>query len=98
MVISIIMVIVGLVTMAGLPIAQFPKRSVHARNFASRQHYVGADAQTIEQAVATPRRAADERRGQHELHVISINANNGLMRMFVNFDLATDPNLSTAMC
>ena len=26
-------------------------------------------------------------------YMYSINANNGLMRMFVNFDLATDPNI-----
>ena len=32
--------------------------------------YPGADAKTLEQAVSTPDRAADERRGQHALHVL----------------------------
>ena len=37
-------------------------------------------------------RAADERRGQHELHA-SINSNSGDIRLIVNFDVATDPNI-----
>ena len=52
MVISIIMVIVGLVTLLGLPVAQFPKivpPEIYIRRLTS-----GADAQTIEQSVATP--------------------------------------------
>ncbi len=90
MVISIIMVIVGLVTMAGLPIAQFPK--VVPPEIFIQANYVGADAQTIEQAVATP--IEQQMSGVDNMnYMYSINANNGLMRMFVNFDLATDPNI-----
>src|SRR5579871_5927804 len=90
MVISIIMVIVGLVTMAGLPIAQFPK--VVPPEIFIQANYVGADAQTIEQSVATP--IEQQMSGVDNMnYMYSINANNGLMRMFVNFDLATDPNI-----
>jgi HAE1 family hydrophobic/amphiphilic exporter-1 len=90
MVISIIMVIVGLVTLLGLPIAQFPK--VVPPEIYIQANYVGADAQTIEQAVATP--IEQQMSGVDNMnYMYSINANNGLMRMFVNFDLATDPNI-----
>ena len=90
MVISIIMVIVGLVTLAGLPVAQFPK--VVPPEIFIQANYVGADAQTIEQAVATP--IEQQMSGVDNMnYMYSINANNGLMRMFVNFDLATDPNI-----
>ncbi len=90
MVISIIMVIVGLVTMAGLPIAQFPK--VVPPEIFIQANYVGADALTIEQSVATP--IEQQMSGVDNMnYMYSINANNGLMRMFINFDLATDPNI-----
>jgi hydrophobic/amphiphilic exporter-1 (mainly G- bacteria), HAE1 family len=90
MVISIIMVIVGLVTLVGLPVAQFPK--VVPPEIFIQANYVGADAQTIEQAVATP--IEQQMSGVDNMnYMYSINANNGLMRMFVNFDLNTDPNI-----
>src|ERR1700743_2609306 len=89
-VISIIMVIIGLVTVFGLPIAQFPK--VVPPEIFIQANYVGAAAQTIEQSVATP--IEQQMSGVDNMnYMYSINANNGLMRMFVNFDLATDPNI-----
>ena len=90
MVISIILVIVGLVTMVALPVAQFPK--VVPPEIYIQANYVGADALTIEQSVATP--IEQQMSGVDNMnYMYSINANNGLMRMFVNFDLATDPNI-----
>ena len=90
MVISIIMVIVGLVTMVGLPVAQFPK--VVPPEIFIQANYVGADAQTIEQSVATP--IEQQMSGVDNMnYMYSVNANNGLMRLFVNFDLQTDPNI-----
>ena len=90
MVIAIIMVIVGLVTLVGLPVAQFPK--VVPPEIFIQANYVGADALTIEQSVATP--IEQQMSGVDNMnYMYSINANNGLMRMFVNFDLATDPNI-----
>src|SRR6266567_2890966 len=85
MVISIITVIIGLVTLLGLPIAQFPEIFIQA-------NYVGADAQTIEQSVATP--IEQQMSGVDNMnYMYSVNANNGLMRMYINFDLKTDPNI-----
>ncbi len=90
MVISIIMVIVGLVTMVSLPVAQFPK--VVPPEIFIQGTYVGADALTIEQSVATP--IEQQMSGVDYMnYMYSINANNGVMRMFVNFDLKTDPNI-----
>src|SRR5262250_1597079 len=52
MVISIITVIVGAVIITGLPVAQFP--NIVPPEVQIQANYVGADAQTLEQAVATP--------------------------------------------
>ena len=51
-VIAILTVIIGLVCLAGLPIAQFPKIVPPEARITTT--YVGADAQTVEQSVATP--------------------------------------------
>src|SRR5438045_5028670 len=91
MVLSIIMVIVGLVTLVGLPIAQFPK--VVPPEIFIQANYVGADAQTIEQSVATP--IEQQMSGVDNMnYMYSINANNGLVRMFVNFDLQRDVTIT----
>src|SRR5258707_12926706 len=52
MVISIVMVIVGAITILALPVAQFP--SIAPPEIQILATYIGADAQTLEQAVATP--------------------------------------------
>ena len=52
MVISILMTIIGLVAMSGLPIAQFP--NIVPPQIQINATYTGADALTVEQAVATP--------------------------------------------
>src|SRR5271165_4882258 len=90
MVISIIMVIVGLVTMLSLPIAQFPK--VVPPEIFVQANYIGADAQTIEQSVATP--IEQQMSGVDNMnYMYSLNATaNGQMRLTVDFDIATDPN------
>src|SRR5712675_1615851 len=90
MVIAILTVIVGLVAMLSLPVAQFPQ--IAPPEVQVSAIYVGADAETIEQAVATP--IEQQMSGVDNMnYMYSINANNGLMRMFINFDLATDPNI-----
>src|SRR5438309_11432710 len=90
MVISIIMLIVGAVTITGLPVAQFP--NIVPPEVQVVATYVGADAQTIEQAVATP--IEQQMSGVDNMnYMYSLNATaNGNMRMTVNFDVTTDPN------
>src|ERR1700721_279355 len=51
-VISIVMVLVGSLTILALPVAQFP--NIAPPEIQILAPYVGADAQTLEQAVATP--------------------------------------------
>ena len=87
MVIAIITVLVGLVSLLGLPIAQFPK--IVPPEIFIQASYSGADAETIEQAVATP--IEQQMSGVDNMnYMYSMSANNGLMRMYVNFDVQTD--------
>jgi hydrophobic/amphiphilic exporter-1 (mainly G- bacteria), HAE1 family len=89
MVISILLVIVGAVTIAGLPIAQFP--AIAPPEVQIQANYVGADAQTVEQSVATP--IEQQMSGVDNLnYMYSLNAANGQMTMIVDFDVKTDPN------
>ncbi len=89
MVISILMVIVGLVAMTGLPTAQFP--DIVPPEIKVSTTYTGADALTLEQAVATP--IEQEMSGVDNMnYMYSINANNGETKLTVNFDIKTDTN------
>ena len=89
MVISIIFIILGLVAMIGLPIAQFPE--IVPPEIQLTTTYTGADAETVEQSVATP--MEQQISGVNDMnYMYSVNASNGTMRIFVNFDVKTDPN------
>lgn len=93
-VISIIMVIVGIVSMLGLPIAQYP--NIIPPEIFINTFYTGADAQTIEQSVATP--IEQEMSGVDNMnYVYSLNANNGELKLYVNFDVKADPNISQVL-
>jgi HAE1 family hydrophobic/amphiphilic exporter-1 len=90
MVIAILMVIAGAVTIAGLPIALFPPIAPPEVQISTV--YTGADAQTIEQSVATP--IEQQMSGVDNMnYMYSLNATaKGEMRMIVDFDVKTDPN------
>src|SRR5215831_6076316 len=90
MVIAILTVIVGAVAVVGLPVAQFPQ--IAPPEIQVSAIYVGADAQTIEQSVATP--IEQQMSGVDNMnYMYSLNATaNGQMRMIIDFDVATDPN------
>ena len=90
MVISILFVIVGAVTIAGLPVALFPQIAPPEVQISAV--YTGADAQTIEQSVATP--IEQQMSGIDNMnYMYSLNATGrGEMRMIVDFDVKTDPN------
>ena len=88
MVIAIIMVIVGLVSMAGLPIAQFP--NIVPPQIQIQTTYVGADALTVEQSVATP--IEQQMSGVEGMeYMYSVNASNGMMTLNVIFGIETEP-------
>src|SRR6266513_2465278 len=89
MVISILLVIVAAVTIAGLPVAQFP--AIAPPEVQIQANDVGADAQTVEQSVATP--IEQQMSGVDNLnYMYSLNAANGQMTMIVDFDVKSDPN------
>ncbi len=88
-VIAIVMVIVGVVALLGLPISQYP--NIVPPEILINTTYVGADAQTVEQSVATP--IEQEMSGVDNMnYMYSLNANNGELKLYVNFDVKTDPN------
>lgn len=90
MVISIVLVLVGSLTVLNLPVAQFP--NIAPPEIQILATYVGADAQTLEQAVATP--LEQQMNGVDNMnYMYSLNATgNSTSSLIVDFDEKTDPN------
>src|ERR1700734_2091019 len=90
MVIAIVTVIVGAITILGLPISQFP--NIVPPETKLQATFVGADAETLAQSVATP--VEEQMSGVDNMnYMYSVNATaNGQTTMIVDFGVQTDPN------
>jgi HAE1 family hydrophobic/amphiphilic exporter-1 len=94
MVIAILMVIIGLVSMLALPVAQFP--NIVPPEIQVSATYPGADAQTLEQSVATP--LEEQISGVDNMNFMySINSSSGQTQITVDFDVKTDPNIDQVL-
>src|ERR1700685_1047822 len=93
-VVAILTVIVGAVTLFTLPISQFP--NIVPPEILVTATYPGADAKTVTQAVATP--IEQQMNGvDNMIYMDSVSANNGVVQLFVDFDVKTDPNIDQVL-
>jgi len=89
-VIAVLLTLIGGAALLSLPISQYPQ--IAPPEIQVQTHYTGADALTVEQSVAAP--IEQQMSGVDKMnYMYSVNANSGDMRLIVNFDVATDPNI-----
>jgi HAE1 family hydrophobic/amphiphilic exporter-1 len=92
MVVSIVLVIAGAICILVLPIDQYP--DITPPVVQVNGQFTGADAQTVEQTVATP--IEEQVNGSPGMEYMQSNStNNGLMSMSVTFNIGTNIDIAT---
>lgn len=90
-VISLVILAVGILSISNLAIGQYPEITPPTVNISTT--YTGADAQTVEQTVATPIEV--QVNGTPGMTYLQSNStSNGQMSMTVNFEVGTDINVA----
>ncbi len=90
-VISLIIVILGIVSIVSLPVGQYPDITPPVVQVSA--NYIGADAQTVEQTVATP--IESQVNGVPGMSYMQSNStSNGNMSMNITFDIGTNINIA----
>lgn len=94
MVLSIVMILLGLLSLMSLPITQYPDIVPPSIKLAA--NYPGADAQTVSDSVASP--IEQNMSGVDKMeYMSSINANNGSYSLTISFQVGTDPNMDQTL-
>lgn len=92
MVISIVIVLVGILAILNLPVSQYPDITPPVVSVAA--NYIGADATTVEQTVATP--IETQINGTPGMaYLSSSNTSTGQMQANVTFEVGTDIDIAT---
>ncbi|QJW90549.1 multidrug efflux RND transporter permease subunit [Spirosoma taeanense] len=88
---SVVIVALGVLSLLSLPVSQYPDITPPVVQVTGT--YTGADAQTVEQTVATP--IETQVNGTPGMSYVQTNAtNDGRMSMNVTFDVGTDVNIA----
>ena len=93
-VIAIVIVLVGAITLGGLPVEQYPNLTPPIVNV--NAIYTGANALDIEESVTTP--LEQQINGvDNMIYLKSTNSNDGTVNIQVSFDVGTDPDMNTVL-
>ncbi|RJX75747.1 efflux RND transporter permease subunit [Vibrio sinensis] len=91
LVISIILTLAGLISLAILPVAEYPK--ISPPSVSVNAYYTGASAETVEQAIADPIETSVNG-VENMIYMSSKSANDGSYSLNVTFDVGTDPDMA----
>jgi hydrophobic/amphiphilic exporter-1 (mainly G- bacteria), HAE1 family len=92
MVISIVLILVGIISILNLPISQYPDITPPVVQVSAQ--YIGADARTVEQTVTTP--IESQVNGVPDMAYLQTNStSDGRMTMNVTFDVGTNVDFAT---